>query len=271
MVELLGILAGERPADREAADERLALTQEEIDRFAKVAAALYLPYDRERGIDLQDERFLQLEPYDLQAAPPGGALNAVWSYDRILRTQLLRQGDVIVANLLLGDHFTDEQVRRDFDFYEPKTTHDSSLSFCHHAILAAQLGRLDMAYDYFLRTARLDLDDIHGNAWQEVHTACLAGTWQVVVLGFGGVRWFDGELSLRPVLPPQWTGYRFSLCWHGTGLQVAVRPGAVDLHTTGGTVRLLLHDQPVTATAEPQTVPCDTTGTGRSISTNNGN
>jgi alpha,alpha-trehalose phosphorylase len=257
-VRLLELLRAERPADHAAACERLALSDEEIRRFAYTADRLCLPADAALGIHLQDDRFLQLEPYDLKAKPLPAALNVVWSYDRLMRTQLLRQGDVLVASLLLGDRFTDDEIRRDFEFYEPKCTHDSSLSFCHHSILAAWLGKMDLAYDYFLRTARLDLDDLHGNAWMGVHTACLAGAWQCVALGFGGVRWYDGRLSLRPRLPAAWERYRFSLCWHGARLHVEVGPDAVRLQTNGPALdvsvwgrRVRVGQQPIALTPPP--------------------
>ncbi len=254
-VRLLDILHVERPDDHAAACQRLGLSAEEISRFSHTADRIYLPADIALGIHLQDDRFLQLEPYDLKAKSLPGALNAVWSYDRIMRTQLLRQGDLLVASLLLGDRFTDDEIRRDFEFYEPKCTHDSSLSFCHHSILAAWLGKMDMAYDYFLRTARLDLDDIHGNAWMGVHTACLAGAWQCVALGFGGVRWFDGQLSLRPRLPAAWDHYRFSLCWHGSRLQVEVGKNAIKLHATGPSIEVRVWNHLVRVGESPITLP----------------
>ena len=253
--ELAERLREERPDEFLAAADRLQLDAEEIDRFRKVAEKIHLPRDEERDISLQDDRFDRLEPHDLEKNPPGGALNAAWSYDRIMRTQLLRQGDVVVAHILLGHRFTENQIRRDFEFYEPKTTHDSSLSFCHHSIVAARLGKLEMALDYFLRTARLDLDDLHGNTWMGVHTACLAGAWQCVALGFGGLRWYEGELSLDPKLPEQWESYSFSLHWRGTRLNVTVREEEVELETDGGELELELAGRPVTAGSDKRVLP----------------
>ena len=227
--------------------KRLGLSQEELDQFKTVAEKIRLPYDANRAVNLQDDRFLFLEPYDLAKHPIGGAINAVWSYDRAGRTQLLRQADVLVAHLLLGDRFDKAQLTRDFDYYEPKTTHDSSLSFCHHAILAAAIRRKKQAYDYFLKTARLDIDDLHGNSWQGVHTACLAGAWQCVVLGFGGVRWYNGMLRLDPLLPDEWDTFSFSIWWHGTRLSVRIQDGGVELKTDGKEISLLLGDQTIVA------------------------
>ncbi|MEI8140206.1 MAG: beta-phosphoglucomutase [bacterium] len=251
-VALLELLQRERPADYAAAVQRLHLQPAEVARCREVAAKMRLPRDAKRGLNLQDERFECLEPYDLKANPPGGALPAVWSYDRIMRTQLLRQADIVVAHVLLGDRFTPEDVRHDFDYYEPKTTHDSSLSFCSYSMAAAALRKSELALDYFLRTARLDLDDIHGNVWMGVHTACLAGAWQCVVLGFGGVRWFEGKLSLAPLLPNGWDSFGFSVAWHGARLHVKVLPTAVELQTDGPEVALRLGQRAVTAGPQVQ-------------------
>jgi len=252
---LLEALRAERPADHAAAVARLGLTDAEVERFAHVAERLHLPRDERLGVNMQDDWFALLQPHDLAAHPPGGPLNACWSYDRILRTQLLRQADVLVAHVLIGDRFGGEQARRDFDYYEPKTTHDSSLSFCTHCIVAAALGRAGKAYDYFLRTARLDLDDLHGNSWQGIHAANLAGAWQCVVLGFGGLRWYGGRLSLDPLLPAAWEGYTFTVWWRGVRVRVSVGEGRVELRTDGGRVALRLGGREVEAGAEPASFP----------------
>lgn len=231
---------------------RLALRDNEPARFLRTAERIYLPYDAEKGIHRQDDSFHHLEPYDLQHHPPGGALPQVWSYDRIMRTQLLRQADVLIAHLLLGNRFTREELTRDFDYYEPITTHDSSLSFCTYSIVAAALRRMEMAYRYFLHTARLDLDDTHGNSWMGVHTACLAGAWQCLVFGFAGVRWYDGTLSLDPVLPEQWTSYTFSIRRFGARITVAVERDTVLLVSDAGDIPVLLAGKKIIITSTPR-------------------
>lgn len=252
---LLEVLQRERPAAHAAALKRLNLETAEIAQFREVGAKLRLPRDAQRRLNLQDERFECLEPYDLQRNPPGGALPAVWSYDRILRTKLLRQADIVVAHLLAGNRFTPEDMRRDFEYYEPITTHDSSLSFCSYSIIAAALRKGDLALDYFLRTARLDLDDTHGNGWMGVHTACLGGAWQCVVFGFGGVRWYDGRLTLDPLLPPGWDSFAFSLAWQGRRLHVRVLPKTVELRAEGGEIQLSVRGQDVTAGTATLRIP----------------
>jgi len=257
---LLERIREELPESYAKAIERLGLSQAELDQFKTVADKIRLPYDADLAVNLQDDRFLSLEPYDLVKNPVGGAINAVWSYDRVGRTQLLRQADVLVAHLLIGDRFDKAQLTRDFDYYEPKTTHDSSLSFCHHSILAAAIKRKAQAYDYFLKTARLDIDDLHGNSWQGVHTACLAGAWQCVVLGFGGVRWYNSALRLDPLLPDEWDTFSFSIWWHGTRLSVRVLEGGVELKTNGNELSLLLGDKTVVASATATKFSYDTRG-----------
>lgn len=252
---LAGILKQNRPEAWAAARDRLDLADEELAEFERVARLVFLPRDETLGISLQDDSFLRLEPCDRSRIPAGQSLNQAWSYDRLMRTQLLRQADVVVAHLLVGDAFTPEQIRRDFAYYEPRTTHDSSLSFCTHAVIAAQLGRTGMAYEYFLQTARLDLDDLHGNSWMGVHTACLAGAWQCVVFGFGGLRWYDGVLSLAPVLPAEWDEYSFSVWWHGTRLRVRVQAAEVELETEEGELSLTLYGRPVAAGPRPASFP----------------
>ena len=256
----LQILQRDDPDGCRAAQTRLRWEEAELARFRDIADRLYLPLHPTLPVRLQDDAFHRLEPYDLAANPPGGALPQQWSYDRIMRTQLLRQADLIVAHLLLADCFTREEIAADFEYYEPKTTHDSSLSFCSYSIIAAYLRREQMAYDYFLRTVRLDLDDLHDNAWMGVHTACLAGAWQCVVFGFAGVRWHGGRLRLAPLLPADWRSFTFTLCWHGSRLTLTIDADALTAHSDGGNVDALLFDTPITITPIPTRFACQTRG-----------
>jgi alpha,alpha-trehalose phosphorylase len=158
---------------------------------------------------------------------------------------------VVLALLLRGELFSREQKRRDFDYYEPLTTHDSSLSACIFGIVAAEVGHADKAYDYFMETARLDLDDTHGNTRHGVHTAAMAGTWMGLVQGFGGLRLHGGRPSFAPRLPGAWRGYRFKLRVRGAQLQVKVAPGEVEYRLVEGERLTLRHgDELVALSAE---------------------
>jgi alpha,alpha-trehalose phosphorylase len=154
----------------------------------------------------------------------------------IYRHQVCKQADVVLALLLLSDQFTLEDKRRDFDYYEAVTTHDSSLSSCIFSIIAAEVGYHDKAYDYFMETARLDLDDTHGNTHYGVHTAAMAGTWMGVAYGFAGMRVVNGELHFAPALPKQWQHYTFKIHFQGALLEVRVEPGRVEYRLLRGEV-----------------------------------
>jgi alpha,alpha-trehalose phosphorylase len=159
----------------------------------------------------------------------------------IYRYQVCKQADVILALLLLGQWFDLEDKRRDFDYYEAVTTHDSSLSACIFGIVAAEIGYRDKAYDYFMATARLDLDDTHGNTETGVHTAAMAGTWMGVVYGFAGMRLQDGTLRFAPYLPETWTHYQFNVRFHGELLRVHVDRGQTVYTLLEGDALSFLH------------------------------
>jgi alpha,alpha-trehalose phosphorylase len=154
----------------------------------------------------------------------------------IYRHQVCKQADVVLALLLLSKEFSLDDKRRDFDFYERVTTHDSSLSSCIFSIVASEIGYRDKAYSYFMETARLDLDNTHANTQYGVHTAAMAGTWLGVAYGFAGMRLDEAGLRFAPTLPAQWTGYRFKVQVRGALLDVAI-------DATGTDYRLLRGDQ----------------------------
>jgi alpha,alpha-trehalose phosphorylase len=172
----------------------------------------------------------------------------------IYRHQVCKQADVVLALLLLSDQFTLEDKRRDFDYYEAVTTHDSSLSSCIFSIVASEVGYQDKAYDYFMETARLDLDDTHGNTHYGVHTAAMAGTWMGVAYGFAGMRTAGGALRFAPTLPTQWQHYQFKIQVRGALLQVRVDQEAVEYTLLRGDALAFTHrGEPIAlTTAAPQ-------------------
>ncbi|CAI8244109.1 MAG: Maltose phosphorylase [Flavobacteriia bacterium] len=143
---------------------------------------------------------------------------------------------------LFSEEFDRETHERNFDFYEPFTVHESSLSPCVHAILAARLGKMDKAYELYLRTARLDLDDYNKEVAEGLHITSMAGTWMSVVQGFGGMHWVGSDLHLDPALPDQWTALEFHLRFRGALLRVQVEPTRTEvLHLSGEAVELKLY------------------------------
>jgi alpha,alpha-trehalose phosphorylase len=238
----------ERPDQYRALVERLGLDDDEFDLWQRAADKMYLPYHEKLGVNPQDDAFLYRDPVDVAKLSQRGYILMNMHPLNIWRLQVAKQADVVLLMLLMPDRFSPELKRRNFDFYEPRTIHDSSLSPAIHSILANEIGYHDRAYDYFTRTARMDLDDVKGNAAGGVHAACMGGSWMAIVYGFGGLRVYDDRLHFRPYLPPAWTGYRFKVLFRGSRIGVAVAgDGAsfrllegegLDLEVNGETVEL---------------------------------
>ena len=244
------------PSFRELA-LRIALTAEEPQEWRRAADAMHLPVDPRLAVHPQDDGFLD-KPHWPFAAQPGDDRPLLLQYHplTLYRHQVCKQPSVVLAHVLAGDFVTPEQKQRDFDYYEPLTVHDSSLSASSWCILAAELGRLERALQYFRDGSRLDLDDLHGNASHGAHMASMAGSWLSLVWGFGGLRIDrDGSLRFRPQLPGPWASYHFTVLWRGRRLRVEVRSGSARYQLTEGAPLTIQHnDAPVTLRSEAVTV-----------------
>lgn len=184
---------------------------------------MYLPEDKELGIFVQDDGFLDKELRRADEIPQEERpINQHWSWDRILRSCFIKQGDVLLGLYLHYFNFDTETIRRNFDFYEPMTVHESSLSPHIHAILAARLGRVEKAYQLFLHATRLDLDDYNNEADQGLHITSMPGSWLAIVRGFAGMQVLDNRLHLSPVRPQEWQSYTFQVNFRGRTLRVYV-------------------------------------------------
>ncbi|MGD0727809.1 MAG: beta-phosphoglucomutase, partial [Spirochaetia bacterium] len=201
----------------------IRLEQAEIDEWRRAARCMYVPYDRERGIHAQDDAFLDRAAWDFTGTPAESYPLLLHYHPLVIyRHQVLKQPDVVLAQVLLGNLFTRSDKKRNFDYYDPLTTGDSSLSPCIQSVAAAELGYTEMAYRYFSRTARMDLDDVNGNVADGVHTAAMAGTWISIVYGFAGMRDHDGALSFSPKLPDAWKRLLFRLRFRGRLLEIEI-------------------------------------------------
>jgi alpha,alpha-trehalose phosphorylase len=197
------------------------VTVEEASRWEVDAADIAVPYDEERGIHPQDAAFLQMEPWDLEATPPEQFPLLLHYHPLVIyRHQVIKQADIVLAMFMVGDAFTPEDKRRNFDYYDKLTTGDSSLSACMQAIVAAEIGYEEHALGYFRYALLMDLADVAGNVSDGVHIASAAGVWQSLVFGFGGVRDFNGGLSIDPRLPKKWNSLEFSLRFWDRQLRV---------------------------------------------------
>ncbi len=224
---------------------RLKCEEREPTHWQQIIDGLYLPEEEGLGIFVQHDGFLEKEALTVaDLKPEDRPLNQNWSWDRILRSVFIKQADVLQGLYFFEDHFDEDTHRRNFDYYEPRTVHESSLSPCIHSILAAKLGRLDKAYEMYLRTARLDLDDVNNDTEDGCHITSMAGTWMAVVQGFGGMRVQEGKLAFAPILPPQWRGYTFKVRFRGQVVEVKVKPGEVVLQNHDRTaLSILLYGQ----------------------------
>ena len=207
----------------------------------RIADNMYLGEDRELGIFLQQDGYLDKEQTLVADLDPAERpINQKWSWDRILRSCFIKQADVLQGLYFFGEEFDLDTLRRNFYFYEPRTVHESSLSPCVHAVLAARLGDMEKAVEMYLRTARLDLDDYNREVAEGCHVTSMAGSWLSVVEGFGGMCVRDGVLSFDPRLPETWESLSFKVNFRGRVLTVKVTRTAVEVSNEGDPVEIAL-------------------------------
>ncbi|SEU29601.1 glycoside hydrolase family 65 protein [Paenibacillus sp. NFR01] len=254
--ETADLLRESYPADYANLARRIGLKDEEIELWRKAAARMFIPVDEQRGIIAQDDAFLLKKRWDFDNVPADKYPLLLHFHPLVIyRHQVLKQADVVLALFLLGEWFTPEEKRRNYQYYEPLTTHDSSLSPCIHSIMSAELGDLESAYGYFDRTVRMDLDDINRNAKDGLHTAAMAGSWMSIVNGFGGLRLHSGKLSFQPRLPERWDSCRFRIAFRGGLLEVGIFRNKVRYSLLEGDSLELLHaGKPLTLAAGETTV-----------------
>ncbi|MDB4921429.1 glycoside hydrolase family 65 protein [Mucilaginibacter sp.] len=215
--------------------------EEETARFKDIIAKMYYSYDEKQQIFLQQDGYLDKEQILVKDLPAiDRPINQKWSWDRILRSCYIKQADVLQGIYFFEDQYDLETIRRNFDFYEPRTVHESSLSPCVHAILAAKLGDEARAYEFYLRTARLDLDDYNNDTEDGCHITSMAGTWMSVIEGFGGMRVINGKLSFQPFLPGKWRSFSFHIGFRGAVLNVKVSKEGVQIKNLSGTETTVL-------------------------------
>ena len=183
---------------------------------------MYIPYNKELGIHVQDDSYLSLIPVNMNEIPGNYDIYADNHWFNLWRKQVSKQADVLLLMFTLGDRFSEDQKRTNYRFYEPRTNHGSSLSPCIHGILAAELGLPEEAYQFAWQTMYLDLYDLKGNTKKGLHYAALGGTWMAVANGLAGMRDYADELILNPKVPEQWSWYKFKLQYRGRLIEVTV-------------------------------------------------
>ena len=198
---------------------------DECKQWLHIADNIYLPYSEKYGIYLQQDGFLDKELKPTTAlSPQERPINQHWSWDRILRSPYIKQADTLQGFYFFQNHFSKEALQKHYDFYSQFTVHESSLSPCVHSILAAKLGMIDEAYQLYLRTARLDLDDYNKEVHEGLHITSMAGTWLSIVEGFGGLQVEADKLTFTPQIPSTWQRYSFKVFFRGKVYKVEVLP-----------------------------------------------
>jgi maltose phosphorylase len=193
----------------------------ETSRFKEIIDKMYFPEDPKTGIFLQQDGFTDKERVPAAKLPVSEIpINQHWSWDRILRSCYIKQADTLQTMFWFEDDFSLEQIKQHFDYYEPLTVHESSLSPCIHSILAAKSGYLEKSYALYLRTSRLDLDDYNNDTEDGLHITSMGGTWMAVVMGFGGLRVKKDRLIFHPFLPGKWKSWSFRIDFRGAHLEV---------------------------------------------------
>ena len=208
---------------------------EESCAWEDIIKHFYFPYDEKRAVFMQQDGYMdkaQIMAEDLD--PAQRPINQHWSWDRILRSCFIKQADVLQGIYTFEDEYDEDTMRRNFDFYEPRTVHESSLSPCVHSILSSRLNKPEKAYEMYLRTSRLDLDDYNQEVDEGLHITSMGGTWMSVVYGFGGMKIRDGMLSFDPVLPEQWSGLSFKILYRGSTLKVNIEKQKVNIENLEG-------------------------------------
>ncbi|MCE6990258.1 glycoside hydrolase family 65 protein [Dyadobacter sp. CY323] len=204
----------------------------ELPEWKHIIENMHFPFDENRQVFLQQQGFLDKEILTVDDIADHRPINQKWSWDRILRSCFIKQADVLQGLYFFEDEFQPDEIKRNFEFYEPMTVHESSLSPCVHAILAASIGMKDKAYEMYVRTARLDLDDYNNDTEDGLHITSMAGTWMSVVKGFAGQRVRDGILVLNPYVPEEWSAYSFRIGFRESWLKITVTKDETSIENT---------------------------------------
>jgi len=249
---------------REKAPEQLAeLTQKvsldmaELDQWKETADKMILEYNEKYDIFVQDDMFLSLEPKAKEELDRDRDIpfESKWTIDKFLKYDMPKQPDVLLMMFLFRDRFSLAQKESNFRFYEQRTVHGSSLSPSIHSVLASEIGRMNMAYEYYLWASRLDLDDYNTNADQGLHISAMSGTWLNVVYGIGGMITSGELLEFKPTIPTAWESYSFKISYRGSVVKVSVDKQTASFEIVSGSdIRAIVYGNEVSITSTKQTV-----------------
>jgi maltose phosphorylase len=224
----------------------LGIDVNELNRWKEIVEKMYFPYDEELGVFVQHDTFLDKDLMPVEdLSPEDRPLNQKWSWDKILRSCFIKQADVLQGLYFLNHEYSIDEKRRNFEFYEPMTVHESSLSPCIHSILAAELGMEEKAYEMYNRTARLDLDNYNNDTEDGLHITSMTGSWLAIVQGFAGMRTANETISFAPFIPSAWNKYAFKIVYRGHNIKVEVDKEKVVISQKGPALSLNLYGEHV--------------------------
>ena len=225
--------------------------EEEAPRWKDIVEKMYFPYNEKLHVFMQQDGYMDKEQIlvnDLNKAER--PINQHWSWDRILRSCFIKQADTLQGVYLFEEEFDTATIERNFKFYEPRTVHESSLSPCVHSILACRIGDMDKAYEMYLRTSRLDIDDYNHEVHEGLHITSMAGTWMSIVEGYGGKRVHDKKLFLNPTIPAAWSSYSFKIKFLEQDLEIKVSQTTVNVIShSDKKITLSVYDQEIVVEA----------------------
>ena len=234
--------------------QNIQFTNAEVFQWKDIIENMYLPQNDELGIFLQQDGFMDKTLTKASEIPDSQLpINQNWTWDRIVRSSLIKQADVVQGLYFFEEDFDKNTIKKNFDFYEPLTVHESSLSPCTHSIVASMVGEKQKAYDLYLRTARLDLDDYNNEVEDGLHITSMAGTWLAIVQGFGGMRVKEDKLYFNPQIPEKWNAFAFNILFRGNQLNIRIEKKRTIIHNIKGeSIDLFVNNNLVHVSAESQ-------------------
>ncbi len=233
-IQKINEIKSEDPEAYSKVIKKINFDEAEMKEWENIAKNMIILYDDNTKLFEQHDGFFKLPHLDVDSIPVEDfPLYNNWSYDRIYRNDMIKQPDVLMFMLLFNSEFTEEQLKANYEYYEPCCIHESSLSPSVHSILASQLGRSEEAYNFFQFATRMDLDNYNRNTNQGIHTTSIAAAWMNIVYGFGGLRSDGDKLCVAPSVPESWGGYSFKISYKGTVIEIKVDKENVFIQTNG--------------------------------------
>ncbi|ULO09102.1 family 65 glycosyl hydrolase [Paenibacillus sp. 19GGS1-52] len=256
-LDTLRVMKEQAPAEYAEVVARTTLREEELGDWSSKALHMRIPLDEISGVYEEHDGFFDMPHLDIHSIPVTDfPLYSNWSYDRLYRYDMIKQPDVLMFMFLYSGQFSKEAKIANYEYYEPRCIHESSLSPSIHSILASEIGKHEEAYNFFEFATRLDLDNYNRNTREGLHTTSIAAAWMNIVYGFGGMR-SDGErLSFQPTLPERWSSYSFQVMYEDVLLRIVVDQTTVKLSAiSGGSAEVIVYGQQIKVDASGTALP----------------